>query len=91
MVQEAGTGLGQTQTKVMDEIFRLLEDWATIELGEKDFGPKKDAYAYVAKHWALDAADYPCPPEKDFDTFLASMQKQNMVERKGQNLGIKGL
>ena len=91
MVQEAGTGLGQTQTKVMDEIFRLLEDWATIELGEKDFGPKKDAYAYVAKHWGLDAADYPCPAEKDFDTFLASLQKQNMVERKGQNLGIKGL
>lgn len=91
MVQEAGTGLGQTQTMVMDEIFRLLEDWATIELGEADYGPKKDAFAYVAKHWNLDASDYPCPPEKDFDTFLASMVKQNMIERKGQNLGIKGL
>jgi len=91
MVQEAGTGLGVTQTKVMEEIQRLLTDWATIELGERDYGPKKDAYAYVAKHWGLDAADYPCPNERDFDSFISTLKAQNIVESKGSNIGIKGL
>ena len=91
MVNEGGTGLGQEQSKVMDEIMRLLEDWSIMELGQKEFGDKKDAYAYVKKFWQLDSADYACPEERDFDTFLTTLSKQNKVERKGKNLGVKGL
>jgi len=91
MVNESGTGLGSSQTKVMDEILRLLEDWSIMELGEKDFGDKKDAHAYVKKFWELEHADFPCPEMRDFDSFLTTLHKQNKVERKGKNLSVKGL
>jgi hypothetical protein len=91
MVNESGTGLGSSQTKVMDEILRLLESWATMELVEKDFGNKNDAHAYVKKFWELEPADFPCPEIRDFNSYLKTLSNQNRVELKGKLLSVKSL
>ena len=41
MVNEGGTGLGQEQSKVMDEIMRLLEDWSIMELDRKNLATRR--------------------------------------------------
>ena len=91
MVGEATSGLSLAQSVVYDEVERLLTDWAIYELGEKDMGKKNDAHDYVYKNWDLDIADYPQPTLKDFDKMLDYFQSHNKVERRGQNIGIKGL
>ncbi len=91
MVGEATSGLSLAQSVVYDEVERLLQDWAIYELGEKDMGKKNDAHDYVYKNWGLEVADYPQPTLKDFDKMLDYFQSHNKVERRGQNVGIKGL
>jgi|TARA_B100002052_G_scaffold275688_1_gene279789 replicative DNA helicase Mcm len=91
MVGEATSGLSLAQSVVYDEVERLLNDWTIYELGTKDFGKKNDAHDYVHKNWGLDVADYPPPTLKDFDKMLDYFQSHNKVERRGQNIGIKGL